>query len=568
MASESAGAWDAIVVGSGPGGLTCAAYLAAAGRRVLVLEQHDLAGGNCQVFRRHRRNGHTYEFDVGLHYIGGCEPGGLIPTILAGVGLDGRIRFRELDHEGFDTLLFPDFTFRVPVGWDAYRARLKEQFPGDAEGIDMCIDVLEALPEAVRNLGSPDADLSVVLEWGLRTVGELFEEAGLSREAVAVLDHWSGLYGSGPSDSTVPIHAMIIDHYMSGGGYYPEGGGQVIPARLVEVIEACGGEVRTLAKVAEIVLGDEGVRGVRLEDGTLFEAPVVVSNADYQRTVLELVDKSRWKPETVAKAENSVMSLPLVVAYVVVDFDIGERVPNTNFFVFSNYDIDAEYATLESGEMPDEPFAYLSLASLKDPGHADLCPPGHSNFQIMTIGPRGYVPWGVEEGPAHGVGYRTNETYKNLKERITEALLTQAEKVLGPFRDRIVHIETATPLTQERYTLSTEGTSYGLKFTADQSGPLRPGYRTEIEGLFLVGASTTAGHGIAGTMAGGVLCAGAVLGRPIMTEISAGEVLVDPAILPQDEDGWDPVDVSRGHALRKRRAEGKAARAAAGAHPT
>ncbi len=555
------GVWDAIVVGSGPGGLTCAAYLSAMGRRVLVLEQHDLAGGNCQVFRRHL-GGHDYEFDVGLHYLGDSGPTGSIPTVLRGLGLADRITFRDLDPDGFDTLVFPDFTIRVPAGWDAYRDRVVAQFPDEEEGLDRYFAVLRVLPgEANALMAGGEADAPTLLEWGLRPLADLFAHCGLSQEAIAVLDHWSGLYGSGPQESTAVMHAIIAHHYMRG-ACYPEGGGQVIPARLVEVIESLGGEVRTLARVDEILVDDGTVAGVRLKSGETLHAPVVVSNADYKRTMLSLVDRSALAPETVERAEAAVMSLPLVVAYVIVDIDLTERVPNTNYFVFPTYDLEAEYARLEAGEPGNVPFSYVSMASVKDPDHSALCPPGYSNFQIMTLGPRGHEAWGVDTGPADGRRYRRDATYRERKEQITSQLIEQAEQVLGPFRDHIVHLETATPLTQERYTLSTDGTSYGLRFSPDQTGPMRPGHRTEIEGLFLVGASTTTGHGIAGTMIGGVMCAGAVTGRSLMHELSNGAVLVDPDVLPDTPQDWDPVAVSRGLALRSRRDEGRIARAA------
>ncbi len=66
--TQHAAPWDAVVIGSGLGGLSCAAYLCAAGKRTLVLEAHYVAGGNSQVFRRDRHGKH-YEFDVGIHYI-------------------------------------------------------------------------------------------------------------------------------------------------------------------------------------------------------------------------------------------------------------------------------------------------------------------------------------------------------------------------------------------------------------------------------------------------------------------------------------------------------------------
>jgi len=190
--------------------------------------------------------------------------------------------------------------------------------------------------------------------------------------------------------------------------------------------------------------------------------------------------------------------------YVVIDIDLAARLSNTNYFVFPSFDHDSAYASLEIGMFPEEPFAYMAFASLKDPDNTRLCPPGHTNFQIMTLAPRGYRAWGVEVGPANGGKYRRNPAYREQKRIITEQLLRQAEKVIGPFRDHIVHIETATPLTQERYTLSTSGTSYGLMSSPNQTGPFRPGYATEIDGLYLVGASTQAGHGIMGAMIGGL----------------------------------------------------------------
>lgn len=137
MANER---WDAIVVGSGMGGLTTAAYLATNGLRTLVLEKHYVAGGNSHVFRRKQK----FEFDVGVHYLGDCGPDGLIPTVLRGVGLEGKIEFLEMDPDGFDTLMFPGLTFKVPKGWDRYRARLVAALPDDETGLHSALTCCRA----------------------------------------------------------------------------------------------------------------------------------------------------------------------------------------------------------------------------------------------------------------------------------------------------------------------------------------------------------------------------------------------------------------------------------------
>ncbi|RIK06104.1 MAG: phytoene dehydrogenase, partial [Acidobacteria bacterium] len=269
------------------------------------------------------------------------------------------------------------------------------------------------------------------------------------------------------------------------------------------------------------------------------------------------------------RAEEGVMAIGLIVTYLVVDIDLTQDHANTNMLYFPDSDIGGYYDELEAGRFPsiiDEkgPFTFIAMASRKDPGQPHLCPPGYTNFQIMTMAPRGYSVWGVDEGPAEGAKYRLNSDYRGRKEWITERMIETAEKILGPFRDHIVHQETATPLTQERYTLSTGGTSYGLRFNPGQE---RAPYRSEIEGLYFVGASTVSGHGIGGAMVGGLLCAGEILNRPLIMEVMTGQQLVDPASIPEDPPDFDPYEFSRGAALRMRRQEGRmrrAERAAAG----
>lgn len=570
MADET---WDVVVVGSGPGGLTSGACLAASGKRVLVLEAHDLAGGNAQVFRRHHKTGDgtvaEYEFDVGVHYIGDCGPGGLFPAIFGGLGVGDRMVFRPLDPDGFDTLHFPDLEFVVPAGWDAYRDRLIDAFPSDRAGIERVITILRSVAEEGRSRLIPGVETLEFDRWAFRTLAELFAEGELSQRCQAVLDHWSGLYAGAPKQTAVAMHASIIDHYMRG-AYYPEGGGQMIPARLIQVIEAFGGEIRTLTPVERIVVTDGRATGVQLADGSTIDAEIVISNADHARTVFGLVGEQHWDPATVQWTKEAQMTLGLVCVYLVVDIDLSEG-PNTNYFVFPSYETDALYEALDAGELEDGgAFAYIAMASRKDPDNEHLCPDGQTNLQIMTLAPRGLDWWGVEQSPAEGGTYRRGERYRERKAELTDALIDAADQVLGDqldgrsLRDHIVHVEMATPLSHERYTRSTGGTSYGYVHSPAQSGTNRVQHRTEIDGLWLVGANTASGHGIAGTMVGGVNCAGEILDRPLLIEMLMGTALANPADIPPDPPGFDAMEWSRGQRLRERRDAGRVARARAG----
>jgi all-trans-retinol 13,14-reductase len=207
--------------------------------------------------------------------------------------------------------------------------------------------------------------------------------------------------------------------------------------------------------------------------------------------------------------------------------------------MYSTYDIEGLYAQIEAGEMPKDDFAFLTFATLKDPTTAQLAPRGHTNLQVMTVVPREYSTWGVEKGPAEGGRYHRDPGYRNRKAEVAERLVNAAERVLPGIREHIDWQEAATPVTQERFTRSTGGTSYGIEMATDQIGPFRMGPRTDIEGLYLCGASTPSGHGIGGAMRSGVAAAGAVLDVDLMKLIRAGEVLGDRALLPALRADWD-----------------------------
>jgi phytoene dehydrogenase-like protein len=547
--------WDAIVVGAGQGGLTCAAYLAVAGGlRVLVLERNAIAGGSSQVFRRRGR----YEFDVGTHYIGDCGPGGVIRSIYEGLGLGGRIEFRPLEPDGFDHVVLPTVSLRVPHGWAAYRERLVAALPAEADAVRDFVDASAAAHGYMRSTMLGDGESGTQLSahrslarWTTATLGQLMRACGLSTRARTVLAAQCGNYGMAPDDVSAAAHTAMIGEFLMG-AYYPVGGGQMLAATLMEALQANRSEVRTRAEVAEIVVANGRVAGVRTVAGEVLHAPIVVSNADYRRTMADLLAPEHLPPAVVARAGRMSMALPLVTLYLAVGPG-APAPPANNIWWYDTDDIDGMFAELAGGEFSRPQFAFISSGTAKGGPRGASRGAAHHTLEIMTLCPSRHAPWLADGADAAEYGYRNHPRYVAEKARVAEALMSMAERAVGPLRDHVVYSEVATPSTHTRFTMATDGTPYGIGASPAQFGRMRPDHRTSLPGLYLVGTNTRSGYGIGGVTMGGVRCAGLILDRPLLPDVCAGKMFGSGAELADRPPDWDPLHASRGS--RQRRTE-------------
>jgi hypothetical protein len=239
--------------------------------------------------------------------------------------------------------------FAVPRDPARYRERLQAAFPDEADAIATYVDTIEAIDAALTGGGPPDAMLAHLDD----TLGDCFDELGLSSRLRTILAGEHGTYALPPSRASLVLHAALVMHYLKG-AYYPEGGGQVIADSLVAFIEAHGGEVVLRTPVERIVVADGKVTGVRLRPPsperargvpTELPAPVVVSNADLCRTVDELVGAEHLDADFVERTHGFSMALPLFVVYLVIDRDLGaEGFANANIYVIGAGGMDAEFA--------------------------------------------------------------------------------------------------------------------------------------------------------------------------------------------------------------------------------
>jgi phytoene dehydrogenase-like protein len=239
----------------------------------------------------------------------------------------------------------------------------------------------------------------------------------------------------------------------------------------------------------------------------------VVSNVDIKRTFLDLLAPDVVSATLRREVRGFEMSLPLGIVYAVLDRDLAaEGVPMTNFLVAGD-DTETAFAAARAGRFAARPPVWLTSATLKDPGNERVSRAGQTNVQLMSIVPAQPAAWGLQ------IGVQRGEAYAAAKRAFRDQLMTGADRVLPGLSSSVIVEEVATPYTFSRYIGTTDGTSYGIALTADQIARHRPAAKTHVRGLFLVGASTRAGHGISGMIVGGVQAATAVLGSPAVDAV-------------------------------------------------
>ena len=523
------------IVGSGPGGLVAAAQLAQAGLSVAVFEGHYVAGGCATQFSRGPKKA-RYNFDVGLHYVGDCGPTGQIPKMLREVGIDD-VRFREMDPDGFDRLVFPDLEFRIPKGLDLYRDRLVAMFPEERRGIDAYVKLVHSVLVAGRAMNGgkrpPLRDMLPLAMAGLRlrphmksTIADVFDAIGVRDPRVrAIMLGQSGDYGLPPSKVSAMLHMGLAGHYFLG-AYYPEGGGQVIADALSARIESLGGTIHLRHPIEKIVMEHGRAVGVQVAPkagapARVVRADVVLSNADYKKTLLELVGREHLPSEVTVKTERAEMAAALFIAFLGVQGKV-EGLGASNIWQFDSFDMEQFYANAnrKSGDITLHG-CYVTSASNKDPGNAlHHAPEGVTNVEVMTVVPGSFERFGVTREEVAAWGYRKNERYHAIKQRIEDDMIARLDRLFPGTAERVVFRESATPISHVRYTQATDGTGYGLAATPEQFFDGRPGYRGPLPGLYFCGASTRAGHGIVGAMASGRAAARKILKD--QTTVAAG----------------------------------------------
>jgi all-trans-retinol 13,14-reductase len=499
--------FDAIVIGSGIGGLACACALTRSGRKVLVLERHFAPGGLTQTFGR---KGFTWA--VGVHYLGDMGKEGTARRVLDWLS-GGTIEFAP-SGPVYDTVHLPGgFELQFVRPEEALVAELKERFPHSTTEIDAFFRALETAERAARAvfeqrampalLGSASRLLhhAAIDKWWGRTTAAVLEEMITDPRLRAVLACQRGDYGPDPLESSFGLHAVVMRHYMRG-AYFPVGGADAFARALVPVIEQGAGQVRTRAAVAEILVEQEAVTGVRLEDGTIERSHLVISDAGARNTVLRLLPAPLRDSEWVREIAAFHPSACHIGMYLGFDGDIGTRgATRSNHWFYDNWDL-ADGLWRDPTRESSAPALYVTFPSLKD-ATAGTSTHKHT-AEVVT-----FTDWELFRAwEDSSIGRRPAE-YLELKATITRQLTAQFTSHFPALAPLIVHTELSTPLSSVAFTGAEHGGIYGLEASPRRflSNSLRA--KTPVSGLYLAGQDVGS-TGITGAMMGGLMAAVAI----------------------------------------------------------
>jgi phytoene dehydrogenase-like protein len=523
--------YDALIIGGGHNGLVCAAYLARAGKKVLVLERRERVGGAAvteEVFPGFRFS--VFSYVVSL----------LRPEIIRELELP-RHGLHILPLESTITPLEGEQVRGSYLGqWndhDQNRRELARHSRRDAEAYDDFGLMLHQMARAIKPLlamAPPDpTSLSFGELTAMNRLAGHFRGLGAKRfhtlhklltmSSADFLDEWfenealkatksaSGIIGTLLGPRSPGTAYVLLHHYMGelDGVFrawgFAKGGNGAVSGAIAAAAQAAGAEIRTSAPVAQVLVKGSRAVGVALEGGEEIRANLVVSGADPRRTFLGLVGEKHLPDEFV----ESIRRFRFRGASAKVNLALGELpdfpcLPGRGAHLRGAISISPSVAYLERaydeakyGEVSRRPYMDIVIPSMIDPA---MAPPGKHVMSIF-----------VQYAPYHVNGGWTDARREALGDAVIDTLTQYAPNLKGA----ILHRQVVTPADIERIVGLAEGNIFQGELSLQQMFFLRPApawarYRTPLSGLFQCGAGTHPGGGVMG--ASGRNAARAILG--------------------------------------------------------
>lgn len=481
--------FDTIVIGSGISGLTMSLILARCGQRVLLLEKAPTLGGSVARFSRR-----GIPFDIGFHFTGGFEEGGIMRDAFTHLGLMDRIEPLFLHGEGASRMIFEreggDFT--LPLGYRQMTERVVDYFPKEEKGVR---EYFRKVKDVCRNtpsmdLGAMDFTMPrldedfVSLEEGLRSLTDDHVLRGL-------LETYAMCYGVRPSEISFANHArMVMNFYESLA--YVKGGGDAIVEAFTSEFERLGVEVMAKTTIADFSEPRDGViHEFVLDSGETVEADNCVFTI-HPLEVLGMLPEERLKKAFINRVES--------------------YEPSVGFFGL--FAAEQEQGPRQEGPTIVSIFPHAEVDRLLDPGEGGW--PGIvviSSVEDSSGGKRPVhilepvFPSEAQRWAGSRLGKRP-EDYEEYKKGHERAILDAVGRGLPGLRERMEVVCSASTLTFRDYLNSPDGSAYGVK---QKIGQFNLVGRLPLRNLFAAGQSSVL-PGLMGAMISSFIVSSMVVG--------------------------------------------------------
>lgn len=447
--------YDVVIIGAGIGGLVCGCFLAKAGMKVLIAEQHYKPGGYCTSFKRK-----GFTFDAAAHSFGGFSYG-YLGKIFKELGLDKKIKI--IRFEPSDSIITPDYKVSF---WNELDKTIK--------------DFQSAFPEESNNiknffyfLFNPEPSFFArKRSWTFKNLLDSYFNNDKLKATLSL-----SLLGNGglpPSLISAFIGVKIFKEFLLDGGYYPDGSMQTLPDALAEIFKEHGGDLRLSCLVKKIKIKNNIVTGVILENGNFITSKYIVSNCDARQTFLKLLGKNVLNKEFLNKLDNMLPSLSMFILYLGIDKYFNTLpTPGSNVWILPHYAIEDMFLSLDYKNINNMAEYYMVRVS-----------PDEKTILAFT-----------------NVPFKNKKYWNYNKKNLIETFIDKIERhAITDLSKHIVYKDAATPYTLYRYTLNYKGAAYGWAGIPSQLADFDFRKPSFIKGLYLTGHWTTQGMGIPGVV--------------------------------------------------------------------
>ncbi len=450
--------YDVIVIGSGLGGLICARQLAKEGWSVLMLERQAQPGGCLQSYRRG-----DFEFDTGLHYVGGLAKGQPLHEAFEQLGLM-RLPWVRLDADGFDRVTIGRRTFPLCEGFDRFASTLGEYFPQEKTALRLYVDMLRHLPPMEETVEVNAYNWLTSLFHDPLLINVL-SAAGMKMEL---------------RRESLPLFnfAHSMSSYIQS-SWRLKGNGNLIVDSLVKDIKNYGGKVVCHAEVKELVEQGGRIIKAKCPNGKTYEGRMFISDVHPQLTYGWLKDSYVLKGIFRRRIQALENTFGIFTASLVLK-------PNTlPYFNHNKYIYKKENVWTFSEDIGGVGGVMVSCRVPES---------GEYARQIDLLTP---MPWALCKNWVDTMVGRRGEIYELQKERLADDCICLAERVIPGLRNMVEKRYTSTPLTWRDYTQSPCGSAFGIRKDCRQPLVTMLSPKTPVPNLFLTGQSLVL-HGLEG----------------------------------------------------------------------